>query len=99
MKWAKNVHFIELFVYKQVQLLPFHPLLFHFFHFSRHAFTPTDFQYITVNLPVFSFHTPFTLEIEHYPLTISQNLKKQKPITTVDSRNHGVVSRIISVVW
>ena len=98
MKWGKNVISSNFsFINKSNYSLP--PLLFHFLHFSRHAFTPTDFQYITVNLPVFSFHTPFTLEIEHYPLTISRNLKKQKPITTVDSRNHGVVSRIISVVW
>ena len=30
MKWAKNVHFIELFVYKQVQLLPSTPYYFIF---------------------------------------------------------------------
>ena len=38
MKWGKNVHFIELFVYKQAQFSPITP---YFFIFSIFTFTLT----------------------------------------------------------
>ena len=69
---GKNLHFIKL-LYKLP--IPFHrpkTLLFQLLYFSCHPFTLTDYQCITVNPPVFPFHTPFTLGISHYTLTNSQ---------------------------
>ncbi len=78
---GKNVHFIELFVYKQAQFTLVTPYFFIFSIFPYHAFTLTDFQYITVNPPSFSFHSPFILEIGHYPFTIPLHLPHLFPET------------------
>ena len=71
---GKNRPFIEFF-YKYAPAFPAPKSLFFIDSiFSFHSFTPTDFQRITVNPPVFSLHPPFTIQIYRYPFIISSHL-------------------------
>ena len=64
---GQNLPFIEFF-YKYAPAFPAPKSLFFIDSiFSFHSFTPTDFQRITVNPPVFSFHhTDLPLFIRYF---------------------------------
>ena len=76
---GKNRPFIEFF-YKYAPAFSATTLLFFIDPiFFCHAFTLTDFQHITVRPPVFSFHTPFTIQFQHYSFTITPYLPHPYP--------------------
>ena len=71
---GQNLPFIEFF-YKYAPAFPAPKSLFFIDSiFSFHSFTPTDFQRITVIPPVFSFHSPFTIQIYRCSSIISSYL-------------------------
>ena len=60
-----NRHFIEFFInFPFLYIVP--KRYFSNYLFFQSPFTPTDFQYIMVSRPVFSFHSRYTLKISYY---------------------------------
>ena len=100
---GKNLPFIEFF-YKYAPAFPASIFLFFIDSiFSRHTFTPTDFQHIMVNHPFFLsppfHHADLPLFIHYFftsPAFISRKTRSQNLIITYDYRNHDAVSLIRS---